>query len=82
MKKVDNSLGLLAQCVIAVFLIMFGVMTLFEKSFMIVTEALIILMMLILTYNNYKTFKRKYVYILYISVALLLLLDVFLKVNQ
>ena len=81
-KKNLNEIGLLIQSILAVFLLAFTIMSIFESSFLILTEILVAFMMFVMAYNNHKTFKRKGITYAYIIVgALMLLLSIMLFIK-
>lgn len=72
-KSKYSSAGLLCQVVTIMAILMFGMMYAISNIFDILTilEWLVILLLLVMAFNNHITFKRKYFTIVYIVIAIL-----------
>lgn len=69
----SNQVGLLIQGVLSVFLVAFTILTIFESTFLVLTEILVGFLMFVMAYNNYKTFKRKGITYAYTIMGILMI---------
>lgn len=79
-KKEIGNVGLLVQGVIALLALVFGIITLMEKSFMVLFESLLCLELIVMGINNYTTYKKKYMTAFYIIVGILLAVSIVLEI--
>lgn len=75
----NNDLGLMIQFILIFWIAVFGIITLIEQSFFNGMEILVSFTLLVMAYNNHKTFKRKYLSFIYVAVAILIFLSLFIK---
>ena len=75
----NNDLGLMIQFILIFWIIVFSIITLIEQTFFNGMEILVSLTLLVMAYNNHKTFKRKHLTLVYIVVALLIIASLFIK---
>lgn len=75
----NNDLGLMIQFILIFWIIVFSIITLLEQAFFNGMEILISLTLLVMAYNNHKTFKRKYLTLVYILAAIIIILSLFIK---
>ena len=75
----NNDTGLMIQFILIFWVLVFSIITLIEQSFFMGMEILISLTLFVMAYNNHKVFKRKYLTLIYIVVALILLASLFIK---
>lgn len=69
-KKIDN-LGIFLQIILLVAVIISMITSLFIGPLMVVTDSLITLLLLVLCYNNYTLYKRKYLTVIYFIVGII-----------
>lgn len=70
----NNSVGLVIQTVLSVFIVAFAILYFFEPNVLIITESLTALFMFVMAYNNHVTFKRKNWYtIAYIVIGIIII---------
>lgn len=81
-KKVINSkldigtveqITMLLQTALAIFLVAFGVASIFEARLFIISQILIGLLMFVIGYNNHKLYKRKYMTPIYIGLGIVII---------
>lgn len=65
-RKSIDSLGLLIQLTISIFLVAFTFAALLISELVVIPTLLLSMLMFVMAYNNQKTFKRKYATALYI----------------
>lgn len=75
-----NQLNLFIQFIILIALIFATVSSIFVKEFSVVVMALISFMLILLGYNNYVIFKRKYFTVLYVLAGFAFLIMAVLEV--
>ena len=69
-----KNMGLLIQTVLAVSIVAFAMLYFFDKTFLIVLQALMSVFMFVLAYNNHHTFKRSNLFTYtYIVVGILII---------
>ena len=75
MKKIEvlNSLTLLAQITLLVFVLAFGIAGMFHWELFVICRVLVGLLMFILAFNNHKVFKRKHMTVIYIIIGIFIL---------
>lgn len=78
MEKNDD-LGLMIQFILIFWIVVFGIITFIEKSFFNGMEILVSLTLIVMAYNNHKTFKKKYLTIIYIITAIVVASSIFIK---
>lgn len=69
-----QEIGLLAQLIFSISVLFFGGLCLFNIDFLIPVEKLLALTLLTMAYNNYITFKRKGMTIVYSVIGLAILI--------
>ena len=75
-----NDLGLMIQFILIFWVIIFSIITMIEQAFFNGMEILLSATLLTMAYNNQKMFKKKYLTVVYILVALLILLSLVVKI--
>ena len=80
MKTKNNDVGLMVQFILIFLILVFSIISLFEKSFFWEMELIVSLTLLVMAYNNQKTFKRKNLTFVYMVCSLLILLSLFIKI--
>ena len=75
----NNDLGLMIQFILIFWIVVFGIITLIEQSFFNGMELLVSCTLLVMAYNNHKTFKRKYLSLICIVTAIFIVLSLFIK---
>lgn len=68
-----EQITLLLQISLAIFLISFGIASLFERELFIICQILIGLLMFVIGYNNHKIYKRKYMTPIYIGLGIVII---------
>lgn len=68
-KDIKKTIGFIAQIIGIVLLIVFSIITIFNDSMKPILFLMLSINMLILTYNNIVTIKRKYMNVIYLIVA-------------
>lgn len=68
-----SEIGLIAQTIFSIVTLAFGIGYLFLPDFLILAQVFLIILLLVIAYNNYTTFKRKTLTIIYIIAAFLVL---------
>ena len=68
-----EQITMLLQITLAIFLVAFGVASLFERELFIISQILIGLLMFIIGYNNHKIYKRKYMTYVYIGLGIIII---------
>lgn len=76
--KESYQITLLFQIALIIFIISFGILSIFNKELFIVCEVLMSVMMFVLAFNNQKVYKRKYMTYVYILFGILLLVSLFI----
>lgn len=76
--KETYQITLLFQIALIVFIISFGILSIFNKDLFIICEVLISVMMFVLVFNNQKVYKRKYMTYVYMLFGILLLVSLFI----
>ncbi len=79
MKKEIKNIGLLLQLIISVSVVIIGIISIFVSEFILGLQILLFLTMLIMSYNNEKIFKRKYLTIIYLIFSVVLLISVIME---
>lgn len=79
MKK-NNDLGFLIQAVLGVSALIFYIISIFEKSFMVAFQIILSLTLFSIAYNNHKIYKRKYFTTFYITLGVALLIGVVISI--
>lgn len=81
-KKVKkfNNVGLLIQAVCALFTLVFGIISLIEKEFMVVFEILLCIQLVIIGINNQMIYKKKGMTVLYLLFAVILALSIIFNI--
>lgn len=70
---VIHQITMLLQIGLAIFLISFGVASLFCRELYIICQIIIGLLMFVIAYNNYKIYKRKYMTAVYIGLGIVII---------
>ena len=68
-----NQITLLLQITLAIYVVSFAIMSLFERELFIISEILIGLLMFVIAYNNHKLYKRKYMTAVYIGFGIIII---------
>lgn len=76
MNSYINETMLLLQALLTLFLIIFGIMSCFEKELMPIFTSLFGILCFFMAYNNFKTYKRKNITIIYILAGVVALISV------
>jgi len=78
MKKIEviNSLTLLAQITLLIFVLAFGIAGMFYWELFTICRILAGLLMFILAFNNHTVFKRKHMTVIYIVIGIFILASV------
>lgn len=74
-KKGINSLGLFIQFVLLITITILAICTMFIYELSFVVQALVVLLLFVMSFNNYKVFKRKGFTVLYSLTGLALLVS-------
>lgn len=74
--KMSKNIGVFIQAILVALICIFLVINFFIPVEMMI-EILLILTFLVMSYNNYKVYKRKWFTILYIGAAVLVLIGMF-----
>ena len=74
--KMNKNIGVWIQAILTALIIIFLIINIFTPVLFLL-EILFILTLLVMSYNNYKIYKRKGFTILYIVAAILVLLGMF-----
>lgn len=75
----NDKVSLLTQAVLTELLIIFGINSLVDNVFLPVFYAIIIMLMVNMSYNNYKFYKKKYMTLVYIIVGIFVLVTTLLE---
>ncbi len=75
MKNGINKTSFLVEVILVIILFFFLVMSIFENVFFPLCEGIMAVLMFLLAYNNYKTFKRKHYSTLCIVVGIILVIS-------
>ena len=75
----NDKVSLLTQAVLTELLIIFGINSLVDNVFFFVFYAIIIMLMVNMSYNNYKFYKKKYMTLVYIIVGIFVLVTTLLE---
>lgn len=73
-----SEIGLIAQGILSIVTLAFGIGYLYLSEFLLLTQVFLIMLLLVIAYNNYTTFKRKTLTIVYIIAAILVLSAIFI----
>ena len=65
----NDEVSLLTQVILTELMVIFGIISIFTKSFILVLYVIITLLMFNMAYNNFKFFKKKYMTTIYIVVG-------------
>lgn len=68
-----EQITMLLQIALAIFLIAFGVASLFERDLFIISQILIGLLMFVIGFNNHRIYKRKYMTPIYIGLGIVII---------
>lgn len=72
-----EQITMLLQIALAIFLVSFGVASLFAAELFIICQVLIGLLMFIIAYNNQKIYKRKYMTPIYLGLGIIIIASAF-----
>ncbi|NLL44040.1 MAG: hypothetical protein GX247_00015 [Mollicutes bacterium] len=72
----NNQIGLLIQCILVFFVIVYIIISAFESVFLIPTQIITSLLMFVMAYNNHKIFKSKGMTYAYLITGIIILLIV------
>ena len=75
MKKQINNIGILIQMILGVIIVLVMIISIFTGLFYTELQILIVPELLVMAYNNQKIYKRKYMSIIYIVLALYILIS-------
>lgn len=70
---VIHQITMLLQIGLAIFLISFGIGSLFCKELYLVCQIIIGLLMFVIAYNNHKIYKRKYMTAVYLGLGIVII---------
>lgn len=70
---VVSQITMLLQIVLAIFVVTFGIASLFQRELFIICEILVGLSMFVIAYNNQKIYKRKYMTAIYIGLGIVII---------
>ena len=73
-----SEIGLIAQTIFSIVTLAFGIGYLFLPEFLLLAQIFLMILLLVIAYNNYTTFKRKSLTIIYIVAAFLVLSAMFM----
>ena len=68
-----EQITLLLQIALAIFLIAFGVASIFERDLFIISQILIGILMFVIGFNNHRIYKRKYMTPIYIGLGIVII---------
>ena len=68
-----EQITMLLQISLAIFLVAFGVASLFERELFIISQILIGLLMFVIGFNNHKIYKRKYMTPIYLGLGIVII---------
>ncbi len=68
-----EQITMLLQIALAIFLIAFGVASLFERDLFIISQILIGILMFVIGFNNHRIYKRKYMTPIYIGLGIVII---------
>ena len=74
---VIEQITMLLQVVLVIFVVTFGIASVFEGAFFKICEILIGLLMFVIGYNNQKIYKRKYMTAVYIGLGVVIIATTF-----
>ena len=74
-----NIVGVVFQFIVTVVVVIFGILSLFDKSYYSTFELVIGVDLFIMAYNNQKIYQKKNLTIIYLLVGLLLVISSILK---
>lgn len=76
-KKIDvdviHQITMLLQITLAIFVVTFGVASLFCREFYLICQILVGLLMFVIAYNNHKIYKRKYMTAIYLGLGIVII---------
>ena len=68
-----EQITMLLQISLAIFLVAFGVASLFERELFIISQILIGILMFVIVFNNHKIYKRKYMTPIYLGLGIVII---------
>ena len=68
-----EQITMLLQISLAIFLVAFGVASLFERDLFIISQILIGILMFVIGFNNHKIYKRKYMTPIYLGLGIVII---------
>ena len=68
-----SQITMLLQIALAIFLVTFGIISLYERELFIICEILIGLSMFVIAFNNQKIYKRKYMTAIYLGLGIVII---------
>ncbi len=68
-----EQITMLLQISLAIFLVAFGVASLFERELFIISQILIGILMFVIGFNNHKIYKRKYMTPIYLGLGIVII---------
>lgn len=71
----NKNLGLFIQCVLCSCIAIFLIISIFESSFISVSQMLAALTLFVMAYNNHMVYKKKYFTVAYAAFGLFLLIS-------
>jgi len=80
MKKEIKNVGIVIQTIISAAVFIVAFMSMFIQELLFGLQILLILSMCIMTYNNIKIYRRKYMNIIYLLVAALLIISLVMEI--
>jgi len=71
-----EQITMLLQISLCIYAISFAIASAFEKSFFVICELLISILMFVIAYNNHKIYKRKYMTAIYTGLGIVMIASV------
>ncbi len=71
-----EQITMLLQIALAIYLVAFGVASVFERELFKISQILTGLLMFVISYNNYKIYKRKYMTPIYLGLGIVIICTV------
>lgn len=70
-----QQITMLLQIVLGIYVVSFGIASIFERDLFIISEILIGLLMFVIAYNNQKIYKRKYMTYVYFGLGIVIIVS-------
>lgn len=76
-EKIDvdviDSITMLMQVILGIYIITFGVASLYVNELFLICEILVSLTLFVIAYNNHKVYKRKYMTFVYLGLGIVII---------